>query len=165
MRSFLKSLQSGKCRLAAALLVGALSVGGVNGFSADVAVVVPMDAPVDDLSLAEVRTIFLGDRQYWSSKLRITLLIRAPGAQERDVVLKTIYKMTEAQFRQYWISKVFRAEVATGPKIFYSTEMATELVANIPGSIAFVDAAQVPRGSKVLRINGALPGQAGYPLR
>ena len=30
---------------------------------------------------------------------------------------------------------------------------------------AFVDAAQVPKGLKVLRIDGHLPGEKGYPLR
>ena len=142
-----------------------LAVGAVNGFCADVAIVVSPDVPADNLSLDEVRKIFLGDRQYWSSNLRITILVRAPVARERDVVLKTIYKMTEAQYRQYWISKVFRAEVASGPKIFYTAGMATELVAIIPGSIGFVDAAQVPPNAKVLRINGALPGEAGYALK
>src|SRR2546427_515555 len=86
---------------------------------ADVAVVVHPTVPVDDLSFTEVRKLLLGDRQFWNSDLRVTLLIRAPQAKERDVVLKTIYQMTEAQFRQYWIAKVFRAEVATGPKIVY----------------------------------------------
>jgi hypothetical protein len=96
--------------------------------------------------------------------LKVTLLIRAPGAREREVVLKTVYQMSEAQFRQYWIAKVFRAEAASGPRIVYSNEMATELAAQIPGAMAFVDAAQVPRTLKVLKINGLLPGQPGYPL-
>ena len=43
--------------------------------------------------------------------------------------------------------------------------MATELVGVIPGSIAFVDAAQVPKGLKVVKINGHLPGEKGYPFR
>jgi hypothetical protein len=43
--------------------------------------------------------------------------------------------------------------------------MATELVGVIPGSIAFVDAEQVPPNTKVLRINGTLPGEARYPLK
>jgi ABC-type phosphate transport system substrate-binding protein len=131
----------------------------------DVAVVVHPGVPVDNLSLAEVRKILLGERQYWSSDLRVTLLIRAPVARERDVVLKILYVMTEAQFRQYWIAKVFRAEIPAGPKIVYSNEMATELVASIPGSIAFVSAAQVPKGLKVLKVDGHLPGEEGYPLR
>jgi ABC-type phosphate transport system substrate-binding protein len=142
-----------------------LCAAGANRASADVAIVVSSDVPTENLSLDEVRKIFLGDRQYWNSNLRITLLIRAPVARERDVVLKTIYGMTEAQYRQYWIGKVFRAEVPTGPKIFYSAGMATELVGVIPGSIAFVDAAQVPPNTKVLKINGVLPGESAYPLK
>jgi hypothetical protein len=130
-----------------------------------VAVVVHPGVPVNDLSLPDVRKIFMGDRQFWMSNLRVTLLIRAPVAKERDVVLKIIYQMNEAQFRQYWIAKVFRAELAAGPKIVFSNEMATELVGTIPGSIAFVDAAQIPKGLKVLHINGHLPGERGYPLR
>lgn len=132
--------------------------------ASDLAVVVHPGVPVDNLSFPEVRKLLLGDRQYWNSSLRVTLLIRAPVAREREVVLKTIYQMSEAQFRQYWIGKVFRADTASGPKIVYSNDMAAELVANIPGAIAFVDAAQVPKGLKVLKIDGRLPGEKGYPL-
>ncbi len=131
----------------------------------DVAVVVHPSVPVNDLSFAEVRKVLLGDRQFWSSSLRVTLLIRAPVARERDVVLKNVYQMTEAQFRQYWIAKVFRAEAASGPKIVYSNEEATEVATTIPGSIAFVDASRVPKGLKVLKIDGRLPGENGYRLR
>jgi len=107
----------------------------------------------------------LGDRQYWSSNLKVTLLVRAPVARERDVVLKVIYQMSEAQFRQYWIAKVFRAEAAAAPRIVYSNDMAADLAAQIPGALAFVDAGQVPSGLKVLKINGMLPREAGYPLQ
>ena len=133
--------------------------------AADVAIVVRPDLPVDDLTFAEVRKLFLGDRQYWTANLRVTLLVRAPVARERDIVLRTIYGMSEPQFRQYWISKVFRAETATGPKVVYSNDMATELVAAIPGAVAFVDAAHAPKNLKILRIDGKLPGDRGYPLR
>ena len=155
-------------RRAAALWMVRLVIFCTTGLSAvagDIAVVVHPDVPVQELGLAEVRRILLGDRQYWNPKLRVTLLIRAPVAKERDVVLKTLYQMSEAQFRQYWIGKVFRAETTTGPKIVYSTEMAAELVASIPGSIGFVDAGHVPKGLKVLKIDGMQPGDKGYPLR
>lgn len=133
--------------------------------AADVAIVVRPDLPVDSLTFAEVRKLFLGDRQYWTSNLRVTLLVRAPVARERDIVLRSIYGMSEAHFRQYWIAKVFRAETATGPKVVYSSEMATELVAAIPGAVAFIDAAQAPKNLKILKIDGKLPGEKGYPLR
>ncbi len=158
------ALWYGKLLLAAGLLA-VLSPPAAAFQATDVAIVVHPDVPVENLSLAEIRKLFLGDRQYWNSALRVTLLIRAPVAREREVVLRTIYQMNEAQFRQYWISKIFRGEATSGPKIVYSNEMATELVANIPGSIAFVEVSQVPKKVKVLKTNGLLPGEKGYPLR
>jgi hypothetical protein len=132
--------------------------------AANVAIVVNADVPIAELSFPEVRKVFLGERQFWNPKLRVVLLMRAPVAPERDVVLRTIYQMSEAQFRQYWISKVFRADVSAGPKIVYSTEMASDLVSAIPGAVTFVDATQIPKGMKVLRIDGKLPGDKAYPL-
>jgi hypothetical protein len=142
-----------------------MPTGTVFAAGGDIALVVRPDTPADDLRLAEVRDLMLGERQSWNGKLRVTLLVRAPQTRERDVVLKIVYRMTEGQFRQYWISKVFRAESSSGPKIVYSNEMATDLVLSIPGSIAFIDATQVPKGLKVLKIDGKLPGEKGYALK
>lgn len=130
-----------------------------------IAIVVHPNVPVEDLSFSQLRRIFLGDQQFWPNQERITLLMRAPDAYERNVVLKQIYEMTEGQFRQYWIAKIFRSEIASGPKIVYSTEMAFELVTALPGSITFVRAEDVQPGGKVLRIDGRLPAQSGYPLK
>lgn len=155
---FLRELKS--------LLLALLFTSALSGmaFAGDIAIVVHPEVPVEDLSFADVRKLLMGDRQFWNSDLRVTLLIRAPVARERDIVLKTIYQMSEAQFRQYWIGKVFRAETPVGPKIVYSSDMAIDLVAQIPGSISFVDASQIPKGLKVLKIDGHLPGEKAYPL-
>jgi hypothetical protein len=62
---------------------------------------------------------------------------------------------------------MFRAEVASGPKIVFSSNMALELVTAIPGSITFMNAADVDgsTSAKVIRIDGLLPDEEGYPLR
>ena len=148
-----------------AMVLAVAGLASVAAQAADIAIVVRPDVPAENLSFAELRRLFLGDRQFWTSNVRVTLLVRAPGAHERDVVLKSIYQMSEAQFRQYWIAKVFRAEAASGPRIVYSNEMAVDLVGGTPGAVAFVDADQVPKGLKVLKINGLLPGAKDYPLR
>ncbi len=131
----------------------------------DIAVVVHPDTPISNLNMAEVRKVFLGDRQYWTTNIPVVLLIRAPVARERNVVLKVIYQMSESQFKQYWIAKIFRAEAATAPKVVYSNDMANQLLTAIPGAIAFIDAKDVKPGAKVVRVDGRLPGEAGYPLR
>jgi ABC-type phosphate transport system substrate-binding protein len=131
----------------------------------DVGIVVNASVPVTNVSFNELRRIFLGERQFWSSSLRVTLLMRAPAAREREVLLKDVYEMSEAQVRQHWIGKVFRAEAPSAPQMFYSDEEILQAVAAIPGSIAAVDTTRVPKGLKVLRIDGHLPGEAGYRLR
>jgi ABC-type phosphate transport system substrate-binding protein len=131
----------------------------------DVALVADPDIPVSNLTLAEVRKVFRGERQYWNTNLAVVLLIRAPVARERDVVLKIIYQMSESQFKQFWIAKIFRAESASAPKVVYYNDMANDLVTAVPGAIAFVDARDVKPGTKVIRVDGHLPGEAGYPLR
>ncbi len=133
--------------------------------SQPLAIVVHKDTQVESLSLEELRSIFLADQQFWSDRQRIILLVRAPQSDERDFVLNRIYQMSEAQFRQYWIAKMFRAEVPRGPKIVFSTDMTLDLVVAIPGSISFIRADQVSENVKIVRINGALPSESGYPLK
>jgi ABC-type phosphate transport system substrate-binding protein len=133
--------------------------------ASDMAVIVNSSTPVSDLSLAEVRKVFRGDRQYWTKDVPVVLLIRAPQSRERTVILKTLYGMTESQFKQYWIAKIFRAEATTAPKIVYSNDMAEELISVIPGAIAFIPATDVKDGFKVVKIDGLLPGDPRYPLK
>ncbi len=130
-----------------------------------VAIVVHPETDVDDLTFSELRTIFRGERQFWDNGRRVTLLMRAPVAAEREMILRRIYQMDEAAFREYWIGKMFRAEVASGPKLVYSADMARDLVTVIPGAITFVPASEVSAVTKVVRIDGKLPTDPGYALR
>ena len=133
--------------------------------SSAIAIVVHKDTDVDNLSLYQLRRIFLADQQFWQNRKRIVLLVRAPQSDERDFVLNRIYQMSEAQFRQYWIGKMFRSEVPRGPKIVFSTDMTLELVIAIPGSISFMRADDVSDDVTLVRIDGKLPSEVGYPLQ
>ena len=130
-----------------------------------IAIVVHKDSSIDDLSLQELRNIFLANQQFWPDRTRITLMMRAPKSDERDFVLDRIYQMDEAQFRQYWIAKMFRAEVPSGPKIVFSNDMALALVIAIPGSISFIKSNEVTDEVRLVKVDGKLPGDEGYPLK
>jgi hypothetical protein len=147
------------------LLAASWAHGQSSSKGGDIAVVVHPDTPVTDMNLADVRKVFLGERQYWNSKLPVILLVRAPVAREREVVLHTIYKMSESQFKQFWVAKIFRSEAVSAPKIVYSSDMTNQIVSAVPGSIAFMEAKAVGPGLKVIKVDGRLPGEAGYPLR
>ncbi len=155
--------------MALALLGLALAVpprhGARRTVRKPVAILVNPATRISNLTLDQLREIMLGNRQFWPGQQPIVLLVRAPVAPERTAVLHIIYRMSEAEFRQYWIAKIFRDETATAPKIVYSATMTNELVVAIPGAIAFLEADEVQPGPKVLTINGKRPGEKGYPLQ
>lgn len=129
------------------------------------AIVVHKDTEVENLTLSELRNIFRANQQFWPNRSRIVLLVRAAQSDERDYVLNNIYEMNEVEFRRYWIAKMFRAEVPRGPKVVFSTGMTLDLVVAIPNSISFMRADNVTDNVKVVRIDGKLPGEDGYPLK
>ena len=153
----------------AAVLAGIVCIGHAAGARAvraqAVAIVVHPNVRTTNVTFDELQRIFKAEQQFWPDGSRITLLVRAPVAMERNIVLNRIYHMSENQFRQFWIAKMFRADVAAGPKIVYSTQSARDLVVAIPGAITFLPADAVTPGTRVLRIDGLLPTDPRYPLR
>jgi ABC-type phosphate transport system substrate-binding protein len=131
---------------------------------ADVAVVVHSGVPIDNMTIAELRHIVLGEREYWPASMRVTLLVGAEGSHERAAMLKDICQMTEEQFRQHWIAKMFRADTAVRPRSILTNDEAVNVASQTPGAIAFVDASKVGKNLKVLKIDGKTPGQKGYAL-
>ena len=150
---------------AIALVITGQALADEDGATSPLAIVVHKATQVDNLSIADLRSVFLADQQFWPDRTRIILLMRAPQSDERDFVLNRIYEMTENEFRQYWIAKMFRAEVPRGPKIVFSSDTTLDLVIAIPGSISFIRADEVTDDVKVVRIDGALPSDANYPLQ
>ena len=151
--------------IAAVIWPSKQAVSQESEFRSPIAIVTHKDTQIDNLSLNELRNIFLADQQFWPDRTRIILLVRAPQSDERAFVLDTIYQMDESEFRKYWIAKMFRAEVPRGPKIVFSTDMMLELVVAIPGSISFTNADEVTDDVRLIRIDGKLPSDEGYPLK
>lgn len=149
------------------LLISLTALPGVSVAAApagDVAVVVSAKNPVTDLNSAELRKIFAGERRSWPTGLRIKVFVRAPGNPERGVLLKLL-KMTEREYKQYWTAQVFRGEAQSEPVVLFSNDLQREALNIFPGAIALVNAQDVKPGMKVIRIDGRMPGDAGYPLR
>jgi len=135
------------------------------GQGTPIAVIVHEDVPVDGLSLEELRRIFRGERLFWAGDMTITLLAPPRGSRERRVLLGKVYeRRSEGEYKRFWINKLYDKEGQTAPKVTGSPQMSAGLVREIPGAIALVPADRIPRGVKVLRIDGRRPGEAGYPL-
>jgi len=128
------------------------------------AVIVHPSTPVEDVTLAQLRRLFLGQQQFWSGGGRVVLFVHPAGTAEGDAVLRHLYQMTAAEYKRYWIAKTFRDDIASGPKIVSSNAMARRLTASVPGAIAVIAAADADSTVKVLSIDRQLPGVGDYPL-
>ena len=157
-------------------LVLATAVGAAPGRSTtppapsiatnDIAIVVPTSNPISNLSLSELRRIYMGERRYWKSGSAVVVLMRAHGSSEREVMLRVVFQMDDDQYDQYWVGKIKQAEATRPPAELFSFGMISQGVENIPGAIGFMSAKDVRNSHlKVLRIGGLLPGDRGYPLR
>lgn len=128
------------------------------------AVVVHPGTPVQEVTLAQLRRLFRGEQQFWPKGARVVLFVQAQGTPERALILRRVYEMDEGAFKRYWIGKTFRDEVASGPKIVSTSALARRLTSSIPGAVAVIPLGAVDESVRVLRVDGRLPDDAGYPL-
>ena len=132
----------------------------------DVAVVANRDVPQANLSLYEVRRIFLGETRYWKNDLPVVLIVPPAGSHEREVLLRNVYRMNEAQYRQYWVGRILRGEAVSAPKTAESVSVARELIATLPGCVTVMNANDVnSKNIKVLKVDGKSSSDKEYPLR
>jgi len=129
----------------------------------DIAVVVNSGNPVSNLTLAELRKILTGAKRSWPRNLPVTLITRGPGCEERLALLK-ILAMKEGEYKAYWAAQVFRGEADAEPLVVPSVGMQKEALKIFPGGISLLNVGDVKPGMKVVKIDGLLPGAAGYPV-
>ena len=133
--------------------------------TSDIAVIVHPSTPITNLSVAELRALLNGDRRQWDVRTPAVILMRMPGTHERSIVLEKVLKQSESDYKKYWVGKIFRGEATNEPPSAPSPGLALDYVSSVKGAISFVDSAQVQSRVKMLRVDGKLPGESGYPLR
>jgi hypothetical protein len=146
-----------------ALWLAGLSGSSIGLAQTAVAVVVNEKNPVNNLSTPDLRKLFAGEKHSWAGGLPVKLFVRATGAHERVVLLKLL-GMSEGEYKQYWTVQVFRGEAQAEPVALFSNGMQKEAVAVYPGAMALVNIEDVKPGMKMVRVDGHMPLEAGYPL-
>jgi ABC-type phosphate transport system substrate-binding protein len=128
------------------------------------AIVVNKANPLNEVSLADLRKIYRGQRARWSNGRRVTLVMRDPGAPERDAILRSLYGLDEEEYRRGFLQAIFSGEANDAPKMLATPNGVLRFVFNVPGAIGYVRASEVDASVKILRVDGRLPGDAGYGL-
>jgi hypothetical protein len=129
----------------------------------DMAVVVSADNRATNISRGHLRKFFAGTKSSWPGGQSIKLVTRAPGCPERLALLRLL-AMSESEYKQYWTAQVFRGEAEAEPLIVPSIGMEKEARKVFLGAIGLATRTNVRPGMKVIKVDGLLPGAAGYPL-
>jgi hypothetical protein len=72
--------------------------------------------------------------------------------------------MNDSDLDKYFFFGVFRGEFSTSPTTLAEPGDVRKYVASTPGAIGYLRASDVDASLKIVRINGLLPGDDGYPL-
>ncbi len=129
------------------------------------AIIVNQSNPLDELSLAELRAVFLGERSHWPNGRRITLVMMEQGQPEREAILRNVCRLSESDFRRRILQGLFTGEVLVSPKTLATPVGVRKFVFNVPGAIGYLRPEDVDASVKVIRVDGHLPSDAEYALR
>jgi hypothetical protein len=130
----------------------------------EIAVVASSANPTTNVSLADLRKMLSGTKRSWPGGQPIKLITRGPRCAERLAMLRLL-TMSEDEYKQYWTAQIFRGEADAAPLTVPSVGMQKEAISAFPGALTLVSAKDIKTGMKVIRVDGLLPGDAGYPIR
>lgn len=148
-----------------AILTATLLSLPLLGRDTSIAVIINPRNPVESVSLAQLRGIFLGTEAFWKDGTQVVAIVRAPSARERDLLLRRILHMSEAQYQQYWRKKRQARQGGREPLATVSNGMQEQIVLREPGAVALVPVSDIHQRVKILKVAGSLPGSAAYPLK
>src|SRR5919198_5751316 len=140
--------------LLAAPFVGAAPEDESTASPTPLAVVVHRSNPVDNLTMGELRHIFMLDTQTWPHGRKITVVLREKGQPERADAIRIICRLSEADYDKHILFRTFQGSVNIGPRSLQSASAVLRFLFNTPGAIGSVAADQLDPSVKVLRIDG-----------
>jgi hypothetical protein len=79
--------------------------------------------------------------------------------------MKTLFRMNDAALRRYYMLAVFNGKEVAQPRDVPTAAALKKFVASNPGAVGYVLASEVDDSVKVLKVDGASPGDPGYKLR
>jgi len=145
-------------------LAAAFRVCSASNDSFDLAVVVNKSTALTTVTSGDLRLIILGEKSKWPDGKAVITVQTPPESPETALQLKTVSKMSEAALKRYYLLAIFNGKEIAQPKDVESAAALKRFVANTPGAIGCILASEVDDTVKVLKVDGAGPGDSAYKL-
>jgi ABC-type phosphate transport system substrate-binding protein len=131
-----------------ALLTGALPAAALDG----VVVIANEGVPLDSISVAALKNIYIGRTTYWADGQRVAITVLDDQITDKtDVALAEVSGMDASHFKTFWQRMVFSGR---GQEPDKADDVAAVVahVASTKGAIAIVPADAHLKGVKILGI-------------
>lgn len=129
-----------------------------------IALILHKKNPVEKLTSAQVRDLFLKRRQNWEGGLTVVPINHAIDSKISSQFNKLVLKMTDNELANYWVKQSVTGQT-TPPQRVSSQALAKRLVATLPGAISYIELDLVDDSVKVVAVDGMLPNDPQYPFR
>jgi ABC-type phosphate transport system substrate-binding protein len=130
----------------------------------DLALVSNKANSLTEVSMPDLIKICTGQTHRWPKGRPVTLFTRSPASPEMKLALEKIYGLSRQEVED--LIATANHGRANHPAIIVldSNQALVEAVASTPGAVGLVDVYSITGAITVLRIEGKLPLEAGYPL-
>jgi ABC-type phosphate transport system substrate-binding protein len=115
--------------------------------------------PTANLKASDLAGIFNARMRTWPDGKPITVVMRDPGSEDAQLILRRILNMTSDQARALIQSHPAVVVIAD------TDDAILHIVSNTRGAIGFIDLYSLTKDVNVLKIDGKLPLEPGYLLK
>lgn len=127
------------------------------------AVFVSKDSGVQELKMTELRRVFTNADDSAFSGQRSVPFNHTAHSTDRVGFDQTVLHMNPDEVSRFWIDRKIRG-LPGPPRAVDSLSQLLHLVSHNTGGISYARPNQVTNEVRVIRIDGKLPNEAGYPL-
>lgn len=101
-------------------------------------------------SKQDIKEIFLGNKQYWADKSKISVVALSEGEVAKQF-FNSYLGMSTAQYNGLWSEKLYTGGKFS-PRRFKTSKQAIEFVTQTEGAIGFIDSSSQPKDVNVVEI-------------
>ncbi|HEY3668317.1 MAG TPA: hypothetical protein VGL19_20080 [Polyangiaceae bacterium] len=164
--SFARRLAAFAALCLAAVLAILLPNGERNAKASDrivLAVVVAKTSNVQDISMSELKRVFMNEGDSDSGGQRYVPFNHPPHTTDRVAFDRLVLGMSPDEVSQFWIDRKIRG-LSGPPRSVDSLSLLLRLIGRLPGAISYARPAQLTGEVRAVRVNGKLPSDPEYPL-
>ena len=142
-------------------LAGLLAAPALPGIKS-MAVVVSAGSKMSDVPLADLGKMCKGVQKTWPDGKSFTIVMKDPELPEMRVAVQKLFGGAAGEIKAA-IAKLNESRAVV--KIVENDEELLRTVGATPGAVGILDVYSINSSVKVLRVDGKLPFDLGYPLK